>query len=80
LGIMSIEDKIVQGALVIILQSIYEEDFLPMSFGFRPEKSQHDALKKLGIDIRKGKVSYIVDADIKGYFGATRSDFFRTCH
>ena len=65
LGIMSIEDKIVQGALVIILQSIYEEDFLPMSFGFRPGKSQHDALIKLGTDIRKGKVSYIVDADIK---------------
>lgn len=68
LGIMAIEDKIVQGALVIILQSIYEEDFLSMSFGFRPGKSQHDALKKLGKDIIKGKVNYIVDADIKGYF------------
>jgi RNA-directed DNA polymerase len=68
LGIMAIEDKIVQGALVIILQSIYEEDFLSVSFGFRPGKSQHDALKKLGTDITRGKVNYIVDADIRSFF------------
>lgn len=52
-----------------------------MSFRFRPGKSQHGALVKLGTDIRKGgKVSYIVDADIKGFFGATSCDFFRNCH
>ncbi|WP_368491119.1 hypothetical protein [Clostridium sp. BJN0013] len=56
LGIPVLEDKIVQGALVIILQSIYEEDFLPISFGFRPNKSCHDALKNLSNDIMKKKV------------------------
>ncbi|MFL0195754.1 group II intron reverse transcriptase/maturase [Clostridium sp. WILCCON 0269] len=68
LGIPVLEDKIVQGALVIILQSIYEEDFLPISFGFRPNKSCHDALKNLSNDIMKKKVNYIVEADIKGFF------------
>jgi len=68
LGIFALEDKIVQGALVIILQSIYEEDFLPVSFGFRPNKSCHDALKNLSNDIMMKKVNYIVDADIKGFF------------
>lgn len=65
LGILVLEDKIVQGALVIILQSIYEEDFLPVSFGFGPNKSCHDALKSLSNDITMKKVNYIVDADIR---------------
>ena len=68
LGIPILEDKIVQGALVIILQSIYEEDFLPISFGFRPEKSCHDALKNLSDNIMTKKVNYVVDADISGFF------------
>jgi len=68
LGILVLEDKIVQGALVIIMQSIYEEDFLPVSFGFRPNKSCHDALKNLSNDIMMKKVNYIVDADIKAFF------------
>ena len=54
--------------LPLILQSIYEEDFLPVSFGFRPNKSCHDALKNLSNDIMLNKVNYIVDADIKGFF------------
>ncbi len=68
LGIPAIEDKIVQTSLVIILEKIYEEDFLSLSLGFRPGKSQHDALKKLSKDIGTGKVNYVIDADIKGYF------------
>jgi RNA-directed DNA polymerase len=68
LGIPSLEDKIVQGALVIILESIYEEDFLDVSFGFRKGKSQHDALKYLSRNIGTKKVGYIVDADIRGFF------------
>jgi group II intron reverse transcriptase/maturase len=67
LGIFVLEDKIVQGALVIILQNIYEEDFLNVSFGLRPNKSCHDALKNLSNDIMK-KVNYIVYADIKAFF------------
>jgi group II intron reverse transcriptase/maturase len=68
IGIPALEDKIVQGALTIILEAIYEEDFLNLSFGFRPKRSQHDALKKLSEEINKKKINYIVDADIKGFF------------
>jgi RNA-directed DNA polymerase len=68
LGIMAIEDKIVQGALVIVLQSVYEVDFLDISYGFRPGRSQHDALRNLEHDIMKRKTNYIVDADITGFF------------
>lgn len=75
LGIPAIEDKIVQTSLVIILEKIYEEDFLSLSFGFRPGKSQHDALKKLSKDIGTGKVNYVIDADIKRYFDRVMHQF-----
>ncbi|PRX29270.1 group II intron reverse transcriptase/maturase [Orenia metallireducens] len=68
LGIPAIEDKIVQTALVIILENIYEQDFLPFSYGFRPNRNCHDALKNLSRDIGTKKVGYIIDADIKGFF------------
>lgn len=75
LGIPAIEDKIVQTSLVIILEKIYEEDFFSLSFGFRPGKSQHDALKKLSKDIGTGKVNYVIDADIKRYFDRVMHQF-----
>lgn len=68
LGIPALEDKIVQNALTIILENIYEKDFLPMSFGFRPNKDCHKALKDLSRNIGTKKVEYIVDADIRGFF------------
>ena len=68
LGIPAFEDKVVQMGLNRILQSIYETDFLDVSYGFRPNKSCHDALKRLNHVIEKGKISYVVDADIKGFF------------
>ena len=68
LGIPALEDKIVQTALVIILEKIYEQDFLPFSYGFRPEKNCHEALKNLSKDIGTRKVNYVIDADIKGFF------------
>ncbi|MCK4260863.1 MAG: group II intron reverse transcriptase/maturase, partial [Halanaerobiales bacterium] len=68
LGIPALEDKIVQITLVIILESIYEQDFLYFSFGFRPYRSCHDALKHLSKNIGTKKVNFIVDADIKGFF------------
>jgi group II intron reverse transcriptase/maturase len=68
LGIACVEDKLVQRALVMILERIYEEDFLPISFGFRPKKSCHDALSVLGQDISTRKVNWVSDADIKGFF------------
>ena len=68
LGIPALEDKIVQRAVLIILEPIYESDFLPCSYGFRPRRSTHDALDAVFRAIVLGKVSYVLDADIKGYF------------
>lgn len=68
LGIPSYEDKIVQMALNKILQAIYEADFMEFSYGFRPDKSCHTAIKRLNNIIETGKISYVVDADIKGFF------------
>lgn len=68
LGIPAYEDKLVQHALKRVLSAIYEQDFLDFSYGFRPNRSMHDALKKLTEVIQYGKISYVVDADIKGFF------------
>ena len=68
LGIPAYEDKVVQHALKRILEAIYEQDFMDYSYGFRPKRSMHKALKKLTRIIQYGKIGYIVDADIKGFF------------
>ncbi|RIV18038.1 reverse transcriptase [Alicyclobacillaceae bacterium I2511] len=68
LGISAYEDKIVQMGLSKILQAVYEADFLDCSYGFRPGRSAHDALRALNRVIEKGKISYVVDADIRGFF------------
>ncbi|MGE5549546.1 MAG: group II intron reverse transcriptase/maturase, partial [Bacteroidota bacterium] len=68
LGIPSYEDKLVQAVLAKILNAIYEADFLRCSYGFRPERGAHDGLRALTEIIEKGKVNYIVDADIRGFF------------
>lgn len=68
LGIPSYEDKIVQAGVTRILQAIYEADFLSCSYGFRPNKSGHMALRRLNDILMRHKVSYIVDADIRGFF------------
>jgi group II intron reverse transcriptase/maturase len=68
LGIPSYEDKIVQLAINKILKSIYEQDFMDSSFGFRQNRSCHDALKILNVYLSQKKVNYVVDADIKGFF------------
>ena len=68
LGVAAVEDKIVQQAVVTILNQIYEEDFLGFSYGFRPGRRQHDALDALSYALLKRKVNYILDADIKGFF------------
>jgi len=67
-GISAYEDKIVQMGLSKILQAVYEADFLDCSYGFRPGRSAHDALRALNRVIEKGKISYVVDADIRGFF------------
>jgi group II intron reverse transcriptase/maturase len=68
LGIAALEDKIVQQATRTILECIYEQDFLGFSYGFRPRRSQHDALDALYVGIMKRKVNWILDADIRGFF------------
>ena len=68
LGIPEHEDKIVQKSVTKILNAIYENDFLDCSFGFRPNRNCHDALKILNHYIEKKSVNYIVDVDIKGFF------------
>ena len=68
LAVAALEDKIVQRATVAVLNAIYEEDFLGFSYGFRPGRSQHDALDALVVGITSTKVNYILDADIRSFF------------
>jgi RNA-directed DNA polymerase len=68
IGIACLEDKIVQKALVLVLQQIYEADFLGFSYGFRPERSPQQALDALYVAITQRKVNWVLDADIRGFF------------
>jgi len=68
LGLPAIEDKIVQKAIAVILESIYEADFMDFSYGFRPKRSCHQALKSINDTIMFKPVNYVIEADIKGYF------------
>jgi group II intron reverse transcriptase/maturase len=68
LGIAALEDKIVQQAVVTVLNQIYEEDFLGFLYGFRPGRSPHQALDALSYALLKKKVNYVLDADIQGFF------------
>ena len=67
LGVAALEDKIVQQAVVTILNAIYEEDFLGFSYGFRPGRSQHQALDALSYALTQKRVNYVLDADIRGF-------------
>lgn len=70
LGITALEDKIVQQAMVGILECIYENDFANFSYGFRPGRSQHNALDAVSVAITQKRVSWVLDADIQGFFDA----------
>jgi RNA-directed DNA polymerase len=72
LGIASLEDKIAQRAVVEVLNCIYETDFLGFSYGFRPGRSQHDALDALAIGIQRRQVNWVLDCDVADFF--TRLD------
>ncbi|MGY4287774.1 retron-type reverse transcriptase [Bradyrhizobium sp. LM2.7] len=67
LAIAALEDKIVQRATAVVLNAIYEEDFLGFSYGFRPGRSAHDAMDALAVGIEHRKVNFIVDADIRSF-------------
>jgi RNA-directed DNA polymerase len=68
LGVTALEDKIVQRAAVEVLNAIYETDFLDYSYGFRPGRSQHQALDALYTGLLTKKVNWVLDLDIKGFF------------
>src|ERR1700732_1691708 len=68
LGIAALEDKIVQQAVVTILNQIYEGDFKGFSYGFRPGRSPHQALDALTVGIQRKRVNWVLDADIRGFF------------
>ncbi len=70
LSIPVLEDKICQKAATELLSRIYENDFLPVSYGYRPGRSAHDALDAIQRDITYGNVNYVLDADISDYFGS----------
>jgi retron-type reverse transcriptase len=70
LGIAALEDKIVQQAMVTILNEIYEVDFRGFSYGFRPGRSPHQALDALNVGIQRKRVNWILDADIRGFLDA----------
>ena len=75
LAIAALEDKIVQGATVMVLNAIYEEDFLGFSYGFRPGRGPHDALDALVVGITSRKVNHILDADIRSFFDSVSQDW-----
>src|SRR6266568_2619299 len=75
LAVAALEDKIVQRAVVTLLNAIYEEDFLGISYGFRPGRSTHDALDALCVGIDGKKVSFILDADIRSFFDEISQDW-----
>src|SRR5437762_6442612 len=75
LAVAALEDKIVQRAVVTLLNAIYEEDFLGFSYGFRPGRGTHDALDALCVGICRKKVSFILDADIRSFFDEISHDW-----
>ena len=68
IGVPTLEDKIVQRAVVEVLNAIYEQDFVGFSYGFRPGRSQHQALDALAVGIDRVGVNWVLDADIRGFF------------
>ncbi len=75
IGIPALEDKLVQAATTEVLSSVYEADFKGFSYGFRPGRGAHDALDALSVGITTRKVSWVLDADIRGFFDAIDHDW-----
>jgi RNA-directed DNA polymerase len=78
LGIATLEDKIVQRAVVGVLNAVYEADFRGFSYGFRPGRRPHDALDALAAGIYRRRVNWVLDADIRDFFGQLDRDWLRT--
>jgi RNA-directed DNA polymerase len=75
LGIAAIEDKIVQAAVVTALTPIYESEFLGFSYGFRPKRSQHQALDALAFGIGKRRINWVLDCDVQSFFDKVNQDW-----
>ncbi len=75
LGIATLEDKVLQRAVVEVLNAIYEVDFLGFSYGFRPGRSPHDALDALATGIKRKKVNWVLDADVRDFFTSLDHDW-----
>jgi len=78
LGIAALEDKIVQHAVVRVLNAIYEEDFLGFSYGFRPGRGQHHALDALWVGLMRKRVNWVLDADIRDFFSTIDHEWMIT--
>jgi len=68
IGVSTVEDKIVQSAVSDVMEAVYEQDFLDCSYGFRPGRSAHDAIRTLNGVVMRGHANYIVEADIVSFF------------
>ena len=77
LGIAALEDKIVQRAVVEVLNAVYEEDFRGFSYGFRPGRSPHDALDALTVGIERKRVNWVLDADVRDFLDVLSHCSFR---
>lgn len=77
LGITTVEDRLVQRAVAGILGAIFEQDFLEISYGYRPGRGAHDALRSVRSQIVAGKVRYVYEADIQGYFTSINHEWVR---
>ena len=77
LGIAALEDKIVQQAVVTVLTPIYEAEFLGFSYGFRPGRSQHQALDALWVGLHRKRVNWVLDADIRSFFDTVDHDWMQ---
>ena len=77
LGIPSFEDKLAQRAIVMVLESVYEQDFLPCSFGFRPGRSAHQALQHLNAACMRQRLRWVLDIDIEKYFDSIPHSLLR---
>jgi retron-type reverse transcriptase len=70
LGIPTFEEKLAQRAIAMVLEAVYEQDFLPCSYGFRPGRSAHQALQSLRTAVMSQRLRWVIDIDIVKYFGA----------
>ena len=79
IGVMTVEDKIVQRAVTEVLNAIYEQDFIGFSYGFRPGRSAHQALDMLTVGLMTRKVNWVLDADIQKFFDTLDQQWLVTC-